>query len=79
MKSQNIDLKTKMDLTRQKLMKSYQSIEKRKHTTILLSELKDVPKITEVSILFNVYNYINDIFLLHNINILSLFVAFNLG
>jgi hypothetical protein len=76
MKQQNIDLETKLEFTKQKLHNSYQKIEQKKHKIIKLLEVKDLPRITEVQILFNLYNFITNAFLLDQINTLILIIIF---
>ncbi|KAM6575684.1 hypothetical protein CsatA_024011 [Cannabis sativa] len=47
-KQQSINLEAKLESTKQKLHESYQKIEKKKHQSILLSEVKDYSKKMEV-------------------------------
>ncbi|KAM6552099.1 hypothetical protein CsatB_001907 [Cannabis sativa] len=47
-KQQSINLEAKLESTKQKLHDSYQKIEKKKHQSILLSEVKDYSKKIEV-------------------------------
>ncbi|KAM6556235.1 hypothetical protein CsatB_003254 [Cannabis sativa] len=46
-KQQNIDLETKLESTKQKLHNNYQKMEQKKHKTIQLLEVKDLPRTTE--------------------------------